>query len=141
MKLSAKERTALRAMAELARRYGQGPIALNEIATSEGLALPYLERIAMDLRKAGLVTSVRGSHGGYCLARAPEMISIGDVIRSVVHSLVLLDCAPGNGSNHCREAGCAAHLVLETIAKRLQEALDSTSLASIANQPKGYLKG
>ena len=141
MKLSAKERTALRAMAELARRYGQGPVALNEIATSEGLALPYLERIAMDLRKAGLITSVRGAHGGYCLARTPETISIGDVIRSVEHSLVLLDCAPGNGSSHCREAGCAARLVLETIAKRLQEALDSTSLASIANQPSGYPKG
>ena len=137
MKLSAKERTALRAMAELARRYGQGLVSLNEVATSEGLTLPYLERIAMDLRKAGLVTSVRGARGGYCLARAPETISIGDVIRSVEHSLVLLDCAPGNRSNHCREAGCAAHLVLETIAKRLEQALDSTSLASIANQSKG----
>jgi Rrf2 family transcriptional regulator, cysteine metabolism repressor len=136
MKLSAKERTALRAMAELARRYGQGPIALNDVAASEGLALPYLERIAMDLRKAKLVTSVRGSHGGYCLARAPETISIGDVIRSVEHSLVLLDCTVGEGSSHCREARCAAHLVLDTIAKRLEEALDNTSLASIANQPR-----
>ncbi|MHB1355848.1 MAG: RrF2 family transcriptional regulator [Anaerolineae bacterium] len=141
MKLSAKERTALRAMAELARRYGQGPIALNEIASSEGLTLPYLERIAMDLRKAGLVTSTRGAHGGYCLARSPEVISIGDVIRSVEHSLMLLDCAPGDGSRHCHEAGCAAHLVLEMIARRLEEALDGTSLASITNQSDGYLKG
>jgi Rrf2 family transcriptional regulator, cysteine metabolism repressor len=141
MKLSAKERTALRAMAELARRYGQGPVALNEVATSEGLALPYLERIAMDLRKSGLVTSVRGAHGGYCLARAPEEISIGDVIRSVEHSLVLLDCAPANSTRHCHEARCAAHLVLETIAKRLEEALDTTSLANIAYQPMGNLKG
>jgi Rrf2 family cysteine metabolism transcriptional repressor len=141
MKLSAKERTALRAMAELARRYGQGPVALNEVATSEGLALPYLERIAMDLRKAGLVTSVRGAHGGYCLSRTPETISIGDVIRSVEHSLVLLDCSPGKGSDYCHEAGCAAHLVLETIARRLEEALDNTCLASIANLPVFSPKG
>ncbi len=63
MRLSSKERTSLRAMAELARRYGQGPISLTDVAATEGLQLPYLERIAMDLRKAGLLVSVRGAHG------------------------------------------------------------------------------
>lgn len=132
MKLSAKERTALRAMAELARAYGQGPISLTEVAANEGLRLPYLERIAIDLRKAGLIVSVRGAKGGYYLAREPGKISVGDVIRAVEHPLLLIDCAPSKGYAYCREAGCAAYRVLSGISARLEEALDSTSLDSIA---------
>ena len=55
MKLSAKERTGLRAMVELARRYGAGPTALSEIAETQGLPLPYLERVVAALRDAGLL--------------------------------------------------------------------------------------
>jgi len=137
MKLSAKERTALRAMAELSRSYGQGPVSLTEVAQKEGLRLPYLERIAIDLRKAGLVVSVRGAHGGYYLSRDPEQISVGDVIRAVEHPVLLIDCAPSKGYDYCREAGCAAYRVLSAISSRLEEALDSTTLASIAGSGVG----
>ncbi|MCE5258452.1 MAG: Rrf2 family transcriptional regulator [Chloroflexi bacterium] len=141
MKLSAKERTSLRAMAELARRYGQGPIPLSEVAATERLRLPYLERIAMDLRKAGLVISVRGAKGGYYLSRAPETITVGDIIRAVEHSVLLIDCASGVGYDYCRETGCAAHRVLASISERLEEALDGATLAAIAFEQPAVAKG
>ena len=141
MKLSAKERTSLRAMAELARRYGQGPISLSEIAATEGLQLPYLERIAMDLRKAGLVVSVRGAKGGYYLSRPPETITIGDIIRAVEHSVLLIDCAPSKGYDYCRKTGCAAHRVLAAISERLREVLDGATLAAIALEQPAITKG
>jgi len=141
MKLTAKERTALRAMAELARHYGQGPVSLSEVAATEGLRLPYLERIAMDLRKAGLVVSVRGARGGYYLSRPPEAISIGDIIRAVENPVTLIDCAPTKGYDYCRETGCAAHRVLAAISERLEEALDSATLAAIAFEKSLEVKG
>jgi len=66
MRVSSKERAALRAMVELARSYGEGPRPLGQIATAQGLSLAYLEQIVPDLREAGLVSSVRGAHGGIC---------------------------------------------------------------------------
>ncbi|NLV74508.1 MAG: Rrf2 family transcriptional regulator [Chloroflexi bacterium] len=131
MRLSAKERTALRAMAELARRYGQGPISLTAVAATEGLPLPYLERVATDLRKAGLVVSVRGARGGYYLARPPEDISIADIMRAVENPVMLIDCAPERGQARCHEVGCAAHQVLQVISSHLEQALDRQTLAAI----------
>jgi len=141
MKLSAKERTSLRAMAELARHYGQGQVSLAEVAATEGLRLPYLERIAMDLRKAGLIISVRGARGGYYLARPPDAITVGDIIRAVEKPGMLIDCAPTKGYDYCRETGCAAHRVLAAISERLEEALDGVTLAAITYEKPQGAKG
>ena len=78
MRFTAREQTGLRAMIALARCYGQGPTALSEIAHSQELPLPYLEQIAASLRRAGLLSSVRGARGGYLLTRDPAEISISE---------------------------------------------------------------
>ncbi|MHB1296779.1 MAG: RrF2 family transcriptional regulator [Anaerolineae bacterium] len=129
MKLSAKEKAGLRAMAEFARCYGQGPIALRQVAQVQGLPLPYLEQIAADLRRSGLLESVRGAHGGYCLARPPDAISVGDVLRAMEGAIVPLDCLDGHEGHGCaREAVCATRIVWQSVAERLHEALDTISL-------------
>ena len=61
----------VRLMVELARHHGSGPVSLSEMAEHEDLPRPYLEQLVVSLREAGLVTSTRGAHGGYELARAP----------------------------------------------------------------------
>ena len=132
MRLSAKERTALRAMAELSRRYGCGPTSLSEVAQAEGLPLPYLERVAADLRQAGLLDSVRGAHGGYELTRAPAEITLGDVFRAVENSLLPLDCMRGDGQPCMRESSCASRNVWHLVADRLKETLDRTTLADLS---------
>jgi Rrf2 family protein len=82
MRVSAKVDYALRAGAELAGA-GDGPVKGEQIAQSQGIPVKFLENILLDLRHAGLVHSQRGAEGGYWLARAPEEISLADVIRAV----------------------------------------------------------
>ncbi|MFO7918387.1 MAG: Rrf2 family transcriptional regulator [Anaerolineae bacterium] len=131
MKVSARERTSLRAMEEFARRYGQGPTALREVAEVQGLPLPYLGRVAVSLRRAGLLESVRGAHGGYLLSRTPSEISVGDIFRAVEGSIVPLECTDGEGATCANVSDCAARSVWQAVTRRLEETLDSTSLADL----------
>ncbi len=70
-------------MAELARRYDQGPVQLGEVARAQELPLKYLEQLVIPLRRAGLVKGVRGSKGGHMLARSPDEITVWDVMTAV----------------------------------------------------------
>lgn len=81
MKISTKGRYGLTIMMELANRYGEGPTSLKSIAEKHQLSEHYLEQLVAPLRNSGLVKSIRGAYGGYILARAPESITAGDVIR------------------------------------------------------------
>ncbi len=81
MKISTKGRYGLTVMIELARKYGEGPISLKSIADDKNLSAHYLEQLAAPLRNAGLIRSVRGAYGGYILAKEPENITAGDIIR------------------------------------------------------------
>ena len=131
MKLSAKERTGLRAMVEFARRYGQGPTPLSEVARVQDLPLPYLERVVAPLRRGGLLESVRGAHGGYALTREPAAITVGDVFRTVEGALMTLDCMGTDGCECGREPICATRSVWQTVTACLQETLDNISLSDI----------
>ncbi|MCF6408619.1 cysteine metabolism transcriptional regulator CymR [Pseudalkalibacillus salsuginis] len=81
MKISTKGRYGLTIMMALAKKHGEGPISLKSIAKDHGLSEHYLEQLVGPLRNAGLVKSVRGAYGGYTLARDPENITAGDIIR------------------------------------------------------------
>lgn len=81
LKISTKGRYGLTIMMELARRYGEGQMSLKSIAQKHDLSEHYLEQLVAPLRNAGLVKSIRGAYGGYILARVPEEITAGDVIR------------------------------------------------------------
>lgn len=131
MKLSARERTALLAIVELARRYGEGPTALSEVAQAQGLPLPYLERVAALLRKAGLVASARGARGGYELTREPSDISVREVLTAVEGALVPIGCLTKGGPRCAREAACATRSVWEAVATTLTATLEQMSLADV----------
>ena len=139
MKLSARERIGLRAMVEFARRYGASPVPLSEVARAEDLPIPYLEHIVAALRRAGLLQSVRGAHGGYMLTRQPSAISVGDVFRAVEGSVMALDCTGTDGSSCAREPICATRNFWQALAWRLTETLENTSLADIMPQDVGVL--
>jgi Rrf2 family transcriptional regulator, cysteine metabolism repressor len=81
LKISTKGRYGLTIMMELAKRYGDGQVSLKSIAQKNGLSEHYLEQLIAPLRNHGLVKSIRGAYGGYILARSPEEITAGDVIR------------------------------------------------------------
>lgn len=81
MKISTKGRYGLTIMMELASRFGEGPISLKSIAQRHQLSEHYLEQLIAPLRNAGLVKSIRGAYGGYVLAKSPDDITSGDILR------------------------------------------------------------
>jgi Rrf2 family cysteine metabolism transcriptional repressor len=132
MRVSARELYGLRAMSEFARHFGQGPLSLSEVAQSQGISQAYLEQIAIDLRRAGLLESRRGAQGGYYLAQAPEGTTAGDVIRALEGSILPVRCIAGESCTPCsREEDCSARGVWEQVRDRLVETLDAISLADL----------
>src|ERR687896_458391 len=98
MLFSTKAEYGVRLMVELGRR-GDGaapeearPVALAAVARAETLPLSYLEHLAAKLREAGLVTSVRGAHGGYRLAKPPEEIAMLDVVEALEGAIAPMEC-------------------------------------------------
>lgn len=91
MKITTKGRYGLTIMIELAKQYGEGPKSLKSIAKDNDLSDHYLEQLASPLRNAGLIKSVRGAYGGYKLAKAPNEIKAGDVIRVLEGPITLVE--------------------------------------------------
>ncbi|WP_299486831.1 Rrf2 family transcriptional regulator [Acaryochloris sp. IP29b_bin.137] len=83
MKLTTKGHYSVKALLDLSLQPNFGPASVNAIAKRQSLPAPYLEKLLIELRKAGLVRSIRGSKGGYQLARAPVKISLGHILEAV----------------------------------------------------------
>jgi Rrf2 family protein len=119
-------------MSEFSRHFGQGPISLSEVAKSQGISQAYLEQIAIELRRAGLLHSQRGAQGGYRLARSPQATTAGDVIRALEGSILPIQCASEELCSPCSLLdGCSARGIWERVRNRLVETLDSITLADL----------
>jgi Rrf2 family protein len=119
-------------MSEFTRCFGQGPLSLSEVAKAQGISQAYLEQIAIDLRRAGLLLSRRGAQGGYYLARAPEAITAGDVIRALEGSILPIQCVADQKCTPCAlEDKCSTRGIWEEVRDRLVETLDSITLADL----------
>ncbi len=129
MRVSAKVDYAVRAGVELAAA-GDGPVKGDRIASEQGIPLNFLENILLDMRQAGLVRSQRGREGGYWLARAPEEITVADVIRAVEGPLATVR---GERAEELRYAGAAEPLQEVWVAVRanLRAVLERVTLADI----------
>jgi Rrf2 family protein len=124
-------------MVRLGRSYGSGPVALADLARQEDLPLPYLEQIAAQLRRAGLVSSRMGVKGGYALARRPETVSMADIVRSLEGSLAPVSClAEGGGPGECTHADtpCSAHAFWEQLQGTITATLQSVSVADLMKE-------
>ena len=126
-------------MVELARFYGQGPLPLAKVSRLQDISLAYLEQIVASLREAGLLVSTRGAHGGYHLAREPQAITVGDVLRALEGPIALVVCASEvRQTGRCeREEMCLTRPVWEKVRDSIVTALDSTTLADLTEQTPG----
>jgi Rrf2 family protein len=131
VRVSAKELYGLRAMGEFARNFGQGPLALSEVARTQGISQAYLEQIAIDLRRAGLLDSRRGARGGYLLARSPGATTAGDVIRALEGSILPVQCLTEKDHLCAYEDECSARGIWEQVRDRLVETLDAITLEDL----------
>ncbi|MFZ5916970.1 MAG: RrF2 family transcriptional regulator [Chloroflexota bacterium] len=137
MRFTAREQYGLRAMVELARRYGDGPVPLSEVSEIQGLSQSYLEQVIAPLRQSGLLKSWRGASGGYALAHRPEAITVGDVIRVLDGDIVPMTCVTDDDSCTppcAREGQCATRDIWLTVRAQLARTLDSTTLADLAKE-------
>jgi Rrf2 family cysteine metabolism transcriptional repressor len=133
MKLSTKIRYGARAMLELASHYGEGPIELKEIAGKQDISIKYLEQVIIPLRTAGLVKSVRGSKGGYSLAKHPSEICLNDVVETLEGPINLVDCI--RDAKICkRSAVCVTRDIWTEVSEALHRVLKAITLEEMVRR-------
>jgi Rrf2 family cysteine metabolism transcriptional repressor len=142
MMFSTKAEYGVRVMVELARRAGDDPVPLAEIAAHDGLPLAYLEHLVARLRKASLVDSRRGSRGGYMLARPATEITMAEVVEALEGSIAPIECISqaADGSIVCaREASadhvCPTKLLWTRVRMSIVSTLRETTLADLLVNP------
>lgn len=141
VKVSSKAHYGLRAMTELARAHGSGPVALSEVARAENLSQGYLEQLVAALRRAGLVEATRGAAGGYRLARPPAAITVYEVYRALEGPIALVECADdGYVAGACeREPLCASRGIWQRVRQAVEGVLSTTTLADLVHEADGPL--
>jgi len=120
-----------------AKAQGIAAASLAELAELEGLPPSYLEQIAGQLRRAGLVTSRMGVKGGYALARQPAAISMADIVRNLEGSLAPVSClAEGGGPGECTHADtpCSAHAFWERLQGTITSTLEAVTVADLMKE-------
>jgi Rrf2 family transcriptional regulator, cysteine metabolism repressor len=138
MMFSTKTEYGVRVMVELARRSGEDPVPLAEIASTGDLPLAYLEHLVARLRKAGLVDSRRGSRGGYLLARSPTDITMAEVVEALEGAIAPIECISEgpDGSIVCSRESDPAHvcptkLLWTRVRFAIVHTLQETTLADL----------
>jgi len=135
MRISTKIRYGARAMLELAYHYGEGPIELKEIAKKENISLKYLEQVINPLRAAGLVKSIRGSKGGYSLAKPPSDICLYDVVETLEGPLNLLECL--RDPKVCQKVpSCVTRDIWEEVSEAISKIFYSVTLEEMVNRKR-----
>jgi Rrf2 family cysteine metabolism transcriptional repressor len=141
MVLSQKSQYAVRAVFELAKQHGAGPVTAARIAEAEYIPVRFLENILSQLRQAGIVESARGKEGGYRLSRRPQQVSVGEVIRLVQGSVSEVECAEagadhGGGSERMcpLRTGCVLLPMWDRAHRAMMDVFDGTSFRDLVEQ-------
>ncbi|MFI5274282.1 MAG: RrF2 family transcriptional regulator [Ktedonobacterales bacterium] len=133
MRITMKGDYGLRAMIDLAAHYGEGPIPSAAIAARQRIPEHFLDQLLITLRRAGLLKSHRGPQGGHLLARAPERISMGDVIAALEGNTAPMECLP-NPSACQLSPGCAIRDIWNQVEAYAQQLLRATTLQQLAER-------
>lgn len=138
MKLSTKGRYGLRAIVDLAINGEEDAVALSGIAERQGISISYLEQLIAKLKKAGIVTSIRGAQGGYFLAKKPEDISVGEILRALEGDLNPVNCSEiiGNGESCSGADLCVTKYVWMRISDSINNAVDTIMLSELIEESK-----
>jgi len=136
MQLTAKSEYGLLALIELARRDGDAPVSVRELAAARELPVPFLEQLLGSLRRAGLVRSARGPRGGYALVRDPASITVLDVVEALEGPLAPTACS---GEDCPSSAGCSAITVWSRVTDAMRDVLTSFTLADLADGELGLV--
>jgi Rrf2 family iron-sulfur cluster assembly transcriptional regulator len=134
MRLTTKGRFAVTAMIDLGLNGGKKPVTLSAISERQNISLSYLEQLFAKLRRHGIVESVRGPGGGYCLALAAAKITVADVILAVDEPLDATQCG---GKENCHsDHRCMTHDLWSTLNRKMLDYLASVTLAELVDKQR-----
>ena len=134
MKMSTKGQYSLRAMVVLARQQkcqSDEFLSITMMAEQTGVTERYLEKLLRQLKAAELIEAARGVTGGFKLMRAPEDITVGEVLRAGEGDLTPVSCVTDSGNTCARQDGCVVQYVWKRITDSINEAVDSMTLAEL----------
>ena len=133
MRLSTKGRYSVTALIDLALHDKEGPVALTDIAETQGISVSYLEQLFARLRRNKLVEGMRGPGGGYRLARPAQDITIAQIIAAVDEQIDMTRCG---GTKDCQDGEkCITHELWDDLSKQLYEFLEGINLGQIVEWP------
>jgi Rrf2 family iron-sulfur cluster assembly transcriptional regulator len=132
MRLTTKGRFAVTAMVDLASRGGYAPVTLAGISERQQISLSYLEQLFGKLRRAGIVESVRGPGGGYCMARPAADVTVAQIITAVDESVEATQCG---GEGDCRDGKpCLTHELWMGLNKTINDYLTQVTLKQLVDK-------
>lgn len=135
MSMSQKCQYALRAVFDLARRHGSGPTTVGEIAEAQAIPPRFLELILGQLRQGGFVESRRGIHGGYLLVVAPQVLTVGEIIRFIEGPVAPVRCVAAGMGTDCPLYGHCAFMDMWTRAgNAATDIYDSTTFQDLIDK-------
>jgi len=135
MRLSTRARYGTRLMLELALNFKKGTIFLKDIARKEEISEKYLSHLVIPLKASGLVSSSRGAHGGYMLAKSPSQITLREIVQTLEGSISFVECVK-NPSICSRVSKCATRSIWEKLDEKISEELSSVTLEDLVNSQK-----
>jgi Rrf2 family transcriptional regulator, cysteine metabolism repressor len=144
MVLSSRGKYATRALLDLSLHYDEGPVQIQAIAERQKIPLKYLEQILLTLKRYGFVTSRKGPGGGYLLAKPPQEITLGAVVRAMDGPLAPISCASVSGYAECgcpEPATCGLRAVWKEARDSLAAVLDGTTFAEIRDRHESLAAG
>ena len=141
--ISQRAKYALRALVALVGERAGEPLMIAEISRQKAIPKKFLEQILLELKRHGLVESRRGRLGGYVLARDPEKITFGEVLRLIDGPIAPLPCLSKIAYRRCAdcadEGTCEIRHVFERVAMATRDVLDTTTLADAVKVPADVL--
>ncbi len=136
MRLSTQSRYGVRAVFDIAYHGGGEGVQVKDIARRQEISPRYLEQIFQKLRDAGILVSKRGPQGGYSLAKRPEQIKVGDIIRVTERGLEPVFCVhPEKSGKDCdRIAECVTRLIWKEAGEKLEDFFDSVTIQDLCEK-------
>jgi len=137
MLVSKKCQYGLRAIFDLCRRARRRPVKTAEIAKAQAIPRRFLEAILSQLKQAGFVASQRGNEGGYVMARSPEELTVGEVIRFIEGPIGPVGCVADDLQDKCPLYGdCVLLPMWEKVRKAILEVYDNTTFQDLVEQER-----
>jgi len=134
MRLTTKSRYGTRMVLDIAINATEKPVSISEISKRQNISVKYLEKLIRKLKQAEVIISHRGPYGGHMLAKSPEDITVGELVRILEDTTAITDCAETDSKvcGECNQAGeCISQWVWIEASKAMFERLDEITIASL----------